>query len=715
MEVKVYKNTSSEGIRNALSGFGRFSRIEIDEEKNGENKESVLIFREVGFFKGLHRLIFKSKEDLERSRNNSQRFLYEFSKNNPYIEKLLGSSILEKKSWKVSEFREKLKTKTDFIRREKSDDLLDIPLSLNSKVGVIDARISKIKADSVISWQIANVDKSQVTGSNDVEAENSRSKKVISVAHQQYPKDEQLRDAYASALSDVVDQVVISPIVDLPVDQIKNRQPEYATGKGSYDVCSDQSIRFLLEAIDEALKTNTNIKSVTIARNDTPDGRFLSRVLGQRAIINDERARANESQSKFIATMPDFLKLIDKEMQEQEPFKFSLNDQYAFEKTGLNGVSICEENPENVIADIAFLSLNSLTRSSSALAEAGGKQLQRVVDLTFKPGGVAKAEADAIFRDMAVRWSIDALELPACELPVNKLFVMRNSVDKDGIEREPTKGLSKEFFKEHLKGLSGCVVIDPFLEGRINDGLLEALKELSERPEGLGFQCVIASKNPEALSIFKKNFSEKEMLKSSINQPEVESNTDTAEVVSQASDRGKFKPKANKLAPRSSGVHFMNNSPLDLIADRTIVPASMALATGIDAFRAEDMKEIVQFDTGRLISVPDAFIRSPLQPRRDQISPKFLGILANCSGSVVISPPYDQVDALAELCSAVYQACKENPLLAVSFAVTDKKIQENLLSAASKILINRINESELDIDDNDNDDIENLSIEWKSA
>ena len=96
MEVKVYKNTSSEGIRNALSGFGRFSSIEIDEEKNGENKKSVLIFREVVFFKGLHRLIFKSKEDLERSRNNSQRFLYEFSKNNPYIEKLLGSSILEK-------------------------------------------------------------------------------------------------------------------------------------------------------------------------------------------------------------------------------------------------------------------------------------------------------------------------------------------------------------------------------------------------------------------------------------------------------------------------------------------------------------------------------------------------------------------------------------------------------------------------------------------
>ena len=532
MKVKIYKNTSSEGLRNALSGFGRFSSIEIDEEKNVENKESVLIFREIGFFKGLHRLIFKSKEELARRKENSQKFLYEFSKNSPYIEKLLGSSILEKKSWKVSELREKLKTKTDFIQREKSDDLLNIPPPSDGMVGVIDARISKIKANSVIGWQIANVNKSEVTGIHDVEAENSRSKKVISVVHQQHPNGEELREAYASALSVAVGQVVISPIVDLPVDQIKKRQPEYATGNGSYDVCSDQSIRFLLEEIDKALKSNANIKSVTIARNDTPDGRFLSRVLGQRAIIDDEKNRENESQRKFIATMPDFLKLIDKEMQEQAPFKVSLSDQYSFEKTNLKGVSICDENPENVVADTAFLSLNSLTRSSSALAEAGQKQLQRIHDLTFKPGGVAKAEADAIFRDMALKWSIDALELPACELPVTKLFVMRNSVDKDGVEREATKGLSKEFFIAHLEGLSGRIVIDPFLEGEVNDGLFEALKELSERPEGLGFECVIASKNSKALSIFKKNFSEKETLKSSINQTEVESNTDTAEAIS---------------------------------------------------------------------------------------------------------------------------------------------------------------------------------------
>ena len=131
--------------------------------------------------------------------------------------------------------------------------------------------------------------------------------------------------------------------------------------------------------------------------------------------------------------------------------------------------------------------------------------------------------------------------------------------------------------------------------------------------------------------------------------------------------------------------------------------------------RAEDIKEIGKPDSGRLIAVPDAFIRSPLHPKRDQVKTKFLDILANCSGSVVISPPYDQVEALSELCSAVPQVCEKNPLLSVSFAVTDKEMQENLMKAASDILISRIGERKLNIDDSDENDLESLSLEWKSA
>ena len=59
MEVKIHKNTSNEDIRKALNGFGRFSSFEINEEKGQAADEKYLIFRETGFFEGLHRLIFR--------------------------------------------------------------------------------------------------------------------------------------------------------------------------------------------------------------------------------------------------------------------------------------------------------------------------------------------------------------------------------------------------------------------------------------------------------------------------------------------------------------------------------------------------------------------------------------------------------------------------------------------------------------------------------
>jgi len=531
MEIKIYENASSEGIRRALSGFGRFSSIEVEE--NTDTNGKVFIFREIGFFKSLRRLIFESKENLEIKRENSRDHLYSFSKKNPEIQKLLGSLTLEKDVLTVSEFREKLKIKTKFIKLEKNCNLLEIPLNSGSKIGVIDAQPSEIKADYVVQWKVGptkhQVDTHKIDGKSNITTTITKNldnrkfdtavkdaRKINSFVHEYNPDDKELRLVYKAALKEASGHVVIEPIYDISVFEIKERQPEYEKDK-LYKIYSDQSIRILIEEINSALIENTNIKNVTVARNDTPDDRFISRVLGQRSIIDGEKNRANEPQRDFIATMPDFLKLIDKEMQEQESPKFSLSDQYAFEETELTGISICEENPENIIADTAFLSLDSLSRSSSALAEKGKKQLQRVVDLTFKPGGVAKAEADVIFRGMADKWGIDALELPACELPVKKLFVMRNSMGKDGVERKSTKDLSKEFFIAHLEDLSGRVVIDPFLFGRINDGLFEALRELSERPEGLGFECVIASGNPTLLSEFKTKLSEKETRKSPIN------------------------------------------------------------------------------------------------------------------------------------------------------------------------------------------------------
>lgn len=712
MKVKVYKNTSSEGIRKALKEFGRFSSFEINEEKNETSNEKCLIFRKIGFFEGLQRLIFEKKEKLEVSRKKSREILYNFSKERPEIQKLLGSALLDKEHWTVGEFREKLKIKTVLIKYENNNKLLETPLVLESKVGVIDANISKVKADSVISWKTPNVDSAQNSIINDVKSENENSRETISVTYAANPDDAQIRAAYQTALLKAVGQVVISPIVKLPVGQMQQTRPKDGRSSGTQDVFSDDSIRILLEEIDNAVRDNKNITSVTIARGGGPDEKFLPRVVEQRAILDEKKRRDVENQSTNLPPMPDSLKLVKRELADRLLLKKGADElqNVTFHTTRLERVKTCQAKPEMLTADVAFLDFSSIARGAEELKKSGQEELARVWSLSFDKRFPSSLEVADTLGTTKTKWNIGAFELPACELPANQVIAIENViVSETGYAKE------KKFFMAHLENLKGKVVIEIGDRTSMTKGLIEALEELSKRPEGLGFDCVLASKHDYALSILKKNLSEEEVLKSSINQSTVESNTTIEKAVFPASDRGKFKPKGNKLAPRSGGVHFMNNPPLDLVADRTIVPKSVASASGNDALSVEDMKEIGKLDTGRLISIPDEFTQSPQILKLEQIKPKFLDILANCSGSVVISPPYDQVEALSELCSAVYQACEENPLLSVSFAVADKKVQEHLMKAASNILISRIDERERDIDDSDDGDLESFSMKWKTA
>lgn len=487
MKVKISEKASSEEIRKSLSGFGRFSSIEIDEVENNSTGEKFLMFREIGFFEGLHRLVFKSKKNLEEKRKNTRVFLYNFLKERPEIKKLLGSSILEKEYWKVGEFREKLKIKTDFIRREKNSGLLQIPSASGSKISVIDAKISKIKADSVISWQTANVDESQVTGINDVKLENEKSKKVFSVLHKHHPNENQLRDAYKKALEGAVGKVVISPIVDVPVDQIKTRQPEYAVNSDILDVCSDDSIRILLEEIDNALRNNKNIQSVTIARSSGPDERFLPRVVAQRAILDDKRP-AVEGQSKNLPPMPDSLKLIKDELAERlMSTKFIPPQDITFNETSLERVTTCCANPEMLTADVAFLDVLSIARGAVELKKSGLGELMRVWSLSFDKRFVSSQEVATILQDTKNQWNIGAFELPACELPATQVIAIERA-----IVAEAGCGKEKDFFIRHLQNLKGKVVIEIGEKSPMRDGLVQALEELSKRPEGLGFDCVLA-------------------------------------------------------------------------------------------------------------------------------------------------------------------------------------------------------------------------------
>jgi len=489
MEVKIHKNTSSEGIRKVLKEFGRFSSFEINQEENQTTNEKCLIFRKIGFFEGLQRLVFEKKEKLEESRKKSREFLYNFSKERPEIQKLLGSAILDKEHWTVGEFREKLKIKTDFIRSEKIHDLLQIPLTSKSKIGVVDAKISNIEANYLISWTTEASDNPGVNKRSDVNLKNEESRKVIPVSHEQNPNASQLQTAYKKALEGATGKVVISPIFDVPIDQIKTKYPEYAMDSGIKEVCSDASIRFLLTAIDEAVRDNKNITSVTIARGGGPDERFLSRVVAQRAILDETKRQDLENQSTNLPPMPDSLKLVKRELADQLLLKNGADEfqNVTFHATRLERVKTCQAKPEMLTADVAFLDFSSIARGAEELKKSGQGELDRIWSLSFDKRFPSSQEVADTLRTTKTKWNIEAFELPACELPANQVIAMENVI-------MPETGCDKEmdFFMTHLKNLKGKVVIEIGDRSSMRNGLVAALKALSERPEGLGFDCVLA-------------------------------------------------------------------------------------------------------------------------------------------------------------------------------------------------------------------------------
>jgi hypothetical protein len=497
MEAKIQRNASCEDIRIALSGFGRFSSIEIDKGKDTDGKENGLIFREVGFFKELRQLIFESKENLEEKRKKNRDYLYNFSKERPEIQKLLGSSILDKGRWTAGELREKLKIKTVLIKFEKNNNLLEIPLVSHSKVGVIDAKIYKVKADRIISWETPNVDNFQDRIISDVKSKNENSQKTISVKHEANPDDAQIRTAYQSALSNATGQVVISPIVDFPVDQIQQSHQENAKSSGIQDVYSDDSIRILLEEIDNAIRDNKDITSVTIGRGGGPDENFLPRVVGQRAILDEKKRRDFENQSTNLPPMPDSLKLIKGEMEERLQVKATGLERVSFNKTKLKGVKTCFARAEKLNADVAFLDISSISRRSQKLKKSGLTELARIWDLCSNERFVTKSEVDKIVKDTQTKWNIKAFELPACELPAARVISMeRPSVSGKVWNQE------KDFFIRHLQNLNGQIVIE--IDDRVSlmNGLVEALEELDRRPQGLGFECVLAYRIPHLVRHF---------------------------------------------------------------------------------------------------------------------------------------------------------------------------------------------------------------------
>lgn len=500
-EIRVAQNISSEVLRQKLKSFGAFSELEIVAEENVKNFDKSIVFREVGLGERLRRFIFEDKKNIEKSRKKSQRFLMDFAKSRPDIQKILGPFILEKNFWTTSDFRNHLKTRTDILKSKEKNGLFHIPENSQSKFGVTDAKASEIEADNFIAWSFHTPKPGQKNLPYVSSNEDSDHQKTISVVYKNNPDEQDLRSAYQTALNAASGHVVLSPIYDVPVHEVKNRQPEYAENSRFYDIQSDTNLRVLIEEIDKAIRENKNITKVTIARGDTPDEWFLSRVLAQRAIFEKKKADANKIPSTGLASMPPSLNLIVEDVGGEYDLRVkSENDVPKTKKTELSQVSLYAGDPGTVTADTAVLTYSSVDRCATALYSSGMRQFRRIRDLVFNSSSAISEEVQTIFSSTQSRWGISALELPPCEMPSSKLYAIKESE-----LALMTHDSAKKFFTEHLEGLEGRVVLEITGNDVLDKAMWEALQDLNSKFQERKLECVLASSDDAILERFLTN------------------------------------------------------------------------------------------------------------------------------------------------------------------------------------------------------------------
>ena len=488
-EIRIAQNIPSEVLRQKLKSFGAFSELEIAAEVNAKNGDKSIIFREVSLGERLRRFFFEDKTNIEESRRKSRDFLKDFAESRPDIYKILGASIIEKNFWTASDFRNHLLVKTDILKSEEKNGLFRITQSSKSKFGVTDAKVSEIEADKFISWSFHSPQLGRkflpcVTNNKD-----SENQKNISVVYKNNPDEQDLKSAYQTALSAASGHVVLSPIYDVPVQEVKNRQPEYAENSRFHDIQSDNNLRILIEEIDRAIRENTNITKVTIARGDTPDEWFLSRVLAQREIFEKKKADANKIPGTGLASMPPSLNLIVEDVGGEYDLRVkSENDVSRLKKTELSQVSLYAGDPGTVTADTAFLTFGSVDRCATALHSSGMTQFRHIRNQIFDPSSAINKEVQTIFSSTQRQWGISALELPPCEMPSSKLYAI-NEGDLVSLAHDS----AKKFFTQHLEGLEGRVVLEITGNDILDKAMWEALRDLNPKFQPKNLECVLAS------------------------------------------------------------------------------------------------------------------------------------------------------------------------------------------------------------------------------
>ncbi len=282
--IRVSRDVSTETIRQQLGSFSLFSTVEARTDIKNSN---VTVLHEVKLGERIKRLFSQSLKVRNQQVLQSQQALQSLALQRPEIHTLLGQSVWNKQEWSASELRDALKIKASILKQAKDGSGLQVGLDGFWQVGVANAKVSQIAADSKITWQLSpgaskgQFESTKPTGHGAAE---------ISVRRTDQPSEDELRSAYKIALQNAKGHVVIAPIDDVPHSEREKIIQQEGDTKKTFAAycCSDTSLKLLLEAIHEA-KQCSNVTAVTIACDDYPDKTIATRLVRQQAIRRPPR------------------------------------------------------------------------------------------------------------------------------------------------------------------------------------------------------------------------------------------------------------------------------------------------------------------------------------------------------------------------------------------------------------------------------------------
>jgi hypothetical protein len=475
--IQVNEHTSAQSLREQLGEFDTFSAVDA------KNENGVVVLYEVKLGERIKR--FFNRPDIYRlsPEEESRRALGALAEKRPEIAKVLGRSIaMNFDGWTTSDLRKALKAPSTPLTSGENGRALEIKDLKPGQVGVARSASSMIKADYRIIWK--NAKEHANTPTNEAgEIDHQVNAKIVAMPDGGLSK-EVLDKAYRDALHGTTGHVVIVPIADKPAS-------DKASAKNGGDVeghYSEDNLNSLLEAIDDAMQKNSGI-SVTIAVGS--DKKLSQRLAAAQARRQVEKNKNGEwqrvpipvSQSRFVTE------------RTQQRIKSLDEKNLDMQKTSLKNVSICHAEPGRLKADVTFLA-DSLRDLSEKMARDGYIELNQAVKHSYHSAYISN-ETKSILNKSREKWTVCAIEVPPCELPTSRLLFRLFGGNS------PTREQSKAFFLAHLEGLSGRVVIEPREDPHENQGLWDAVKEISSRPEN---KCnfVFASRNAELIVEFKE-------------------------------------------------------------------------------------------------------------------------------------------------------------------------------------------------------------------